>query len=325
MLHGRALAINFSDWLPFASLILFSGQDFLEKVSSKFSMDILKVGTVKEPYVNVAARFIAWILSPHCISHQSSLSDSLIKISESWSVTQHDSCIQNKKTLGYKRLKKPKSSSQDFYLRKDRDCIRLWLKEFESFDISINRSDKARFSNGIGLNQNLLFREVLFGILIGSSKYIDEHGFELLLHYAATGRMLQPGETANAVPQLVKMSSESKQGLLSLRDTINQNDAIAGSSIVFRLTDVAESLSVSLFDTEEEVQDFIGQIKLRACKYLIRCVNSLGEVCNSDDSVLMFKDLFNRLVHWKHQGQNLENPNDIDFVINSLRHKLNHS
>ena len=102
-----------------------------------------------------------------------------------------------------------------------------------------------------------------------------------------------------------------------------KRDVLAGICLVFSLTDTVESISVSLFETEESGLDFIFQVKIKAGKYLIKCIKRLSQLNIDKDGDLMLRDLCNRLGRWRHQGQEiLQLEKDIDDVINDLSQKL---
>lgn len=93
--------------------------------------------------------------------------------------------------------------------------------------------------------------------------------------------------------------------------------------LVFRLTDTVESMSDLLFESEESRLQFIFRVKLRACKYLINCIKRIIHLTIEEDGALMLVDLSNRLVKWKHQGQEVSQADkDLDAIINGLGHKL---
>ncbi|KAE8718824.1 Beta-galactosidase [Hibiscus syriacus] len=91
-----------------------------------------------------------------------------------------------------KKLKKPKvHNKREDFLKKEYDChmIEIWLDQFETIYLF--------------MLQNVLLRRILLGILIGSPGSITEDGCALLLHYAATGKILRPRETMLAGPRHV--------------------------------------------------------------------------------------------------------------------------
>ena len=78
-----------------------------------------------------------------------------------------------------------------------------------------------------------------------------------------------------------------------------------------------------MFETEESGLDFIYQVKLKAGKFLMKCIKRLSQLNIDKDGDLMLRDLCNRLGRWRHQGQEiLQLEKDIDDVINDLSQKL---
>lgn len=336
MLHSRALAINFPDWFYFASILLFSEESLPHNFHSKFKLGTAKIEQTHdmEPhsYRAAAARYIAWILSPISKSHQDLLIESLTKISESWILKC--SVSHDKETASYnKKLKKPNfHHNKDYTLKKEHDfqTTGLWLKEFQdicmgywNYTVNTTASCEAKSSRGLNFQQNQLFRRIPLGILIGCLNHIDEDGCHMLLHYAATGRILQSIENKSTKLKHVKWSSIGWEESVRWTDQCNKREALAGACLVFSLTDTVESMSVLLFETEESGFQFIFRVKLRACKYLINCIKRLIQLRIDEDGVMMLMDLSSRLVKWKHQGQK-ESPvdKDIDDIINSLTRKL---
>jgi hypothetical protein len=335
-LHCRALAINFPDWFYFASILLFSGESLPDNFHSKFKLGTARVERTHdmEPpsYRAAAARYIAWILSPISKSHQDLLVYSLTKISESWMLKC--SVSHDKESAGYnKKLKKPNfCHNKDYTLKKEHDfqTTGLWLKEFQdismwywNYTLNTNASCEAKSSCDLNFQQNQLFRRIPLGILIGCLNHIDEDGCQMLLHYAATGRILLSIEHNNTKLKHVKWSSVGWEGSVRWSDKCDKREAVAGACLVFSLTDTVESMSVLLFETEESGLQFIFRMKLRACKYLIKCIKRLIQLGIDEDGVTMLIDLSSRLVKWKHQGQQASPVDkDIDDIINSLTHKL---
>jgi hypothetical protein len=336
LLHIRALAINFPDWFCFASILLFSEERVPDNFHSKLKMGMARIvqthDTEPASYRAAAARYIAWILSPISKSHQDLLVDSLIKISESWML--NCSVSHDKEAAGYnKKLKKHNFyHDKDYTLKKEHDfrAIGLWLKEFHdicmwywNYTVNTIASCEAKSSCGRNFQQNQLFRRIPLGILIGCLNHIDEDGCQMLLHYAATGRILQSTETKSTKLKHVKWSSVGWEESVRWTDKCNKREAVAGACLVFSLTDAVESMSVSLFENEESGLQFIFRVKLRACKYLINCIKRLIQLGIDEDGVMMLMDLSTRLVKWKHQGQEVSPVDkDIDDIINSLTHKL---
>ncbi|GMY36298.1 hypothetical protein FCV25MIE_31540 [Fagus crenata] len=332
-----ALAINFPDWFYFASLLLFTEEALPENFHSKFTLGTAKIGQRHDkepPYSAAAARYIAWILSPISKSHQDLLVDSLTKISESWRLRQFGSVSHDREAAGYgKKLKKLKcNDNKNYTLTKEHDCqtIGLWLKEFQDIcmwywnkTVNTYPSCEKKPSYGLNLQQNVLFRRITLGILIGCSNNIEEEGCQTLLHFAATGRILQSIETKSTKLNNVKWSSVGLEESITWTEKCSKREAVAGACLVFSFTDTVESMSNLLFETEESGLQFILRVKLRAFKYLINCIKRIIQLIIDEDGVLMLMDLSRRLVKWRNQGKEVSQVDkDLDDVINSLNHKL---
>ncbi|TYG59763.1 hypothetical protein ES288_D07G012200v1 [Gossypium darwinii] len=330
-----ALAIDFPDWFYFASVLLFSEKTPQKNFQAKCSLSP-KVGEVhdKESLSTFAARYIAWILSPTSKTNQDFLVDFLTKISLSWGLKQFDLAMHNKEgATSKKKLKKPKvhNKMEDYAQAKEYDCqmIGIWLNETEEMyleygsNTTINGSASAD-SNAfcvLNLQQNVLLRRILLGVLIGCPSCITENGCGLLLHYVATGKILQPRETMHAGLRHIKHKSE-REDLTTWIDKCSEKDVLAGACLVFGLTDALDSISASFFETEESGIDFIYQVKVKAGKYFMKCINRLCQL-NNEKGVSTLRDVHNRLERWRHQGREiLQVQKDVDDIINYLNQKI---
>ncbi|XP_021276678.1 uncharacterized protein LOC110411017 isoform X2 [Herrania umbratica] len=330
-----ALAIDFPDWFYFASCLLFPENSLQKEFQSKCTFAAPKVGEThdKELLSISAARYISWILSPISKSNQDLLVDFLIKISESWALKQYDSVMHNKEPAACKKkCKKPKLyDKRDHYsLAKEYDCQKMgiWLNEIENVYLqyankTVNSSASADSNaSHVSLQQNVLLRRIPLGILIGCPNCITEDACALLLHYAATGKILQPRETMTTGLRHVKQKSE-RPDLTIWMDKCSKRDVLAGACLVFTLTDAVDSISASLFDTEDSELEYIYQVKVKAGKYLMKCIKRLSQLNIDKDEVLTLRDLCSRLGRWRHQGrETLQVQNEIDDVMNDLSQKL---
>ncbi|KAJ0030730.1 hypothetical protein Pint_13389 [Pistacia integerrima] len=330
-----ALAISFPDWFYFASILLFS-ERFQGNFHLKGSLGKPKIGQMQdvEAVSVAAARYIAWILNPIDKSKQELLVEILTKISGAWTPNQFSSGENHKEEAGYsKKIKKPKlnDSKEDYTVEKEYDCqsIGLWLKEFQSLYVqysmvSVNNpsSHEVKGSNGLNLKQNVLFRRIPLGILVGFPSCINEDGCELLLHYAATGRIIHLGETSGVGLKHGKGIAHELEDSVLFPAKFNKREAIAGAFLVFSLTDIIESMSTSLYETDERGVDFICQVKIKAAKYLINCIKRQIQLHIDEDGVQTLIDLSSRLMRWRHQGQVVvQVDKDLDEVINALSNK----
>lgn len=155
--------------------------------------------------------------------------------------------------------------------------IKLWLEKFQD--------GKTK--------KNVMFRRIILGVLIGCYSSINEDGFELLLHYVATG------------------STESQHGGLK--------QVVECVCVVFKLTDLAERMSDSIYESRELAVDFICEIKLRVFKYLIKCVDKLVRFQVDKSNGFLFKDLHRRMLVWRHLGKDVFNGyKDLDNTIRMI-------
>ena len=327
--------MNFPDWFFFASVLLFSEKSFQDNFYSKCGIGVPRTEKRHdvEPlcFSSAAARYIAWILSPADKSHQDLLVDWLTKLSGSWTLKQFGSDTYNKEIADYrKKLKKPKFPvyKGDYNLPKEYnyETIVLWLKEFQnSFTKNQYKTVGSlafcehNLSYSLRFQHSVLFRRIPLGILIGCPYYLDESGCEMLLHYSATGTIPLLRETHSGALKHLKLDSEGQKDSIMWTEEYTKEEAAAGASLVFRLTDVVVSMAASLFETDESGLEFICQVKVKAGRYLIKCIKKLLQFNDG----IMLMDLFNRLVQWRNQGQEVfQGCTDLDDVINGLGLKL---
>lgn len=317
-----ALAIYFPEWFYFASFLLFSGcgNNLQESLQSKCTLVKLEVGEMndKKSLSTAAARYIAWILSPNSKSNQDSLVEYLTKISESWTQELFGSGTHNEEA-GHSKKKRKKLKIHDRgeihapTKEYGSEKVRTWLREIQNmYEQCTDRStySEAKASHVLNLQQNVLLRRILLGILVAFPGYITEDGCELLMHFAATGRILQPIKT---------MTAGRRNDSSTCSDEFGKREASAGVCLVFSLTDIVERISASFSATEENALDFVYQVKLKCGKYLIKCVERLIELNIQEDGVLMLQDLVRRLARWRHQAKEvLLFQTDIDDVTNVL-------
>ncbi|KAK6944823.1 hypothetical protein RJ641_025925 [Dillenia turbinata] len=318
-----ALTMNFQDWLLFACGLLFSGKSSEDKLHLQCTFGATRTEQVYDVQrlcltaATAAARYISWFLSPINEAFQHILYDCFTKLSASWKIGLDH---WQKETTGYtKKLKKPKFHGKDHSVLQHFDCkdITLWLREFR--EISTKYWNEFGKSSEIGvatpsqanLEQNMLFRRIPLGIMIGSPNCLDEDGYELLLHFAATG-MIKSRHAQSFKSRHIKQNS----------DVCSRSEAVAGARIVFGLTDAVERLSASMFGTEQDAEDFLCQMKIKAVNYLIKCTRVLlvcgDDVCG-EDVVLTLADLHLKLVKWRMQGQeNFQGHKDLDEVVDAL-------
>ncbi|MFS7991296.1 hypothetical protein Hanom_Chr12g01069131 [Helianthus anomalus] len=226
-----------------------------------------------------AARYIAWILDPIDESVCSLLSGKLEKLSRA---------LFNKQSVCQGQT------------------IRLWLEELEDAKI-------------IDIKNNVMFRRVILGMLIGCSDAITEDRYNLLLRYVATGKLLRSTESQHAGSKHKRRNHESHEPI----DKCSQKELVTGACIVFSLTDIAEKISDSLFEAREIAVDFICKVKLKAVGYLLKCVKRLLEFEIAENDDILVKDLHRRMLRWRHQGKDVfHGCKDLDDTINVIASKL---
>ena len=324
--------MNFPDWFFFASVLLFSEKSFEDDFYSKCG--VAAPGTEKkhdiEPlcFSSAAAKYIAWILSPADESHQDLLVDWLAKLSGSWPLEQFGSDTYNKEIDDYsKKLKKHRfpvyKGESNLSKEYNYKTIGLWLKEFQN--IYLKNQNKTASSSAfcepilsysLRFRHSVLFRRIPLGILIGCPYHLDEFACEMLLHYSATGTI--PRYTGTW--KHLKLDSEGYNDSVVQTEEYTKEEAAAGASLVFRLTDLVVSMAATLFETEESGLEFIFQVKVKTCRYLIKCIKKLLPFNDG----IMLMDLFNRLLQWRsNQGQEVfQGCTDLDDVTNELRLQL---
>lgn len=288
-----ALAINFPDWFYFASAMLFSGGSSLENIHHRYASQVgerKQTCDVEGLYV-AAATYIAWILNPASGSIQESLTKSLIRVSE---MSQRSESITGKR-------KEPASSTVE-------DMVR-------EFHNKINNSFSVTSSSS-SLQNNLLVRRVVVGVLIGSLYTVTDEEYELVLHYAATGKMLAIKKLR--INRFKQAKGSSKTSML-MSNEITKEDAVEGARLLFNLTDTLESMCVSSFEAEEDAHEFINQFKLRSSKYLVKCIDRMIQLHCQEDGDLLLNDINIRLEQWSIKGP--EDPQlkeDLDTIAAKL-------
>ncbi|XP_052199505.1 uncharacterized protein LOC127806323 [Diospyros lotus] len=334
-----ALAMNFPNWFFYALMLLLCEKSFHDNCPSKGAAEAAETKRphyVELPCSTAAARYIAWILNPLNESQQELLVECLSKLSESWALKKRADTYYKETAYYRTKLEESKFHNCDGNTAQlqEYDCetVQLWLQEFHSLYInywiktlSSSTACEAKACQGIGLPQNMMFRRIPLGFLIGSSNGISEDGCQLLLHYAATGKLLKLMETGAPGLKHGNWNTLGQDDSMTWFEKCSATEVVNGASLVFRLTDVVESMASSLFATEESELDFICRLKLRAGKYLFNCLKKLLQhtILVEDDGLLMLRDLSSRLVRWRHQGQDVfQDSRDLNDILDALNHKL---
>ncbi|KAK4368696.1 hypothetical protein RND71_012488 [Anisodus tanguticus] len=242
-----ATTITFPSWFIFASILLFSRKSLWDKYCSTCingAGNLNNSQDVKAPFLATAEKFIAWSLNPTGGSHLELLVDYLTKISKSWTIKKFVSdegnettLCRNKEVRGFMSFKKESVNILDSNCQ----ALAFWLIEFQN--MYIGHSNKVNESS-------TPYEERIPGVSV--QKNIG-----------------QPG-TKNR-----KTNHERQKDLIAWAETYTRKEATAGARIVFDITDVAESMSASMFETEECGLNFVCDMKLKVGKYLFKCVKRL--------------------------------------------------
>ncbi|CAN4084769.1 unnamed protein product [Withania somnifera] len=324
-----ATTITFPSWFVFASVLLFSEKSLGDKYCSTFihgAANLNNAHDVKAPFLATAATFIAWSLNPTGGSKLELLVNYLTKFSNLWTIKKFGSDEGNETTLcRNKEVRGSLSFKKEMVniLDSNWQALVFWLKEFQ--DMYIGHSNKVNESfapdeeqtPGVSVQKNMLFRRIPIGILVGRLNHMSDAECELLLHYGATGTLVQftggqPG-TKNR-----KSNYERQKGLIAWAETYTGKEATEAVRIVFDITDVTESISASMFETDECRLDFVCDMKLKVGRYLVKCVKRLLQLTLEKNLQLSMKDLYDRMLRWKHQGGNVfQNYRELDEIIDA--------
>lgn len=227
---------------------------------------------------------------------------------------------RNKEVRGFLSFKKEMVNTLDSNCQ----SLAFWLKEFQ--DMYIGHSSKLSESfapdeeqaPSVSFQKNTLFRRITIGILFASLNHISDTECELLLHYGATGTFVHftGGQLGT---QNRNSNHERQKGLIAWAETYTGKEATAGARIVFDITNVAESISVSMFETEECGFNFVCDVKLKVGRYLVKCVKRLLQLTLEKNNIkLNVKDLYDRMLRWKHQGRDIfQNHKEFDEIIDA--------
>ncbi|KAK6147717.1 hypothetical protein DH2020_018629 [Rehmannia glutinosa] len=311
----RAVVMNFPGWFFFASMLLFSNNSPPDSLYSKSIRGSVKPCLMHEQEVTCPAKFIAWILNPMSESNQHLAVDYLVKVSDLWTLKGSSSDKYNEVTRVRKESRRLKLHDKDGVTSHELDsfAVALWLTEFEEMYIKLFGT-KMGFSTsntkGFGMYHNLLFRRIPLGILLVCPNRLNSAGCSLLLHYAATGKFL---DIKNSGMSQKRWKYDTQVKWIEL---YTKAEAIAGCKTVFDITDIAESISYSTFETEEEGLNFVCRLKLQTCDYLLNCIKRLHQI---KLDLQMQRDLFTRIIRWRHQGKDVfQNKKDLDCVCDTL-------
>lgn len=298
--------MNFPDWFYFSCVLLFSnkspGDNFFS--TFKFGAALTHHTEEAESLCSAAARYITWILNPIGISHQDTVAQNLAKMAGNFTSKQYGLA----ENTNSKKLKRQKLHNDVHGKEYDCQIIRLWINDFQDMyskhiHNTVNSSVEVKTAPNAKIRQALLFRRISLGILIGFYENVNEEGWELLLHYAATGMILQSTDTKETGLQHKNRKSQWMDGSIAWTENIDKKEVEKGACLVFYLTDIVENMSVTLIDSEENESDLICQVKSKSSKYLLKCVHKLLNSNICEDYTLMLLDLRNRLTRWSNQGK----------------------
>ncbi|CAA7061036.1 unnamed protein product [Microthlaspi erraticum] len=311
-----ALAINFPDWFYFASAMLFSEGNSLEHIHRTNTSQVAgsRQGSDVEGISIAAATYLAWILYPVSGAIQESLTKSLISVSEICTRKSCGSEANRSETITGKR-KKPDRLKVNVSSTVE-DLVREFHKNITS-SVSYELDSQKKLPSFIsGLQNNLLVRRVVVGVLIGSPYSVADEQYEVVLHYAATGNILTIKKRRTS--GFIQAKGTSKVSAL-LSNEITKEEAVEGTRLVFNLTDTLESMCVSSFEAEEDAEEFINRFKLKSSKYLVKCIDRLIQLHCEEDGDSILSDLNTRLLQWTLKGR--EDPQfneDLDNIAAKL-------
>ncbi|CAN8254136.1 unnamed protein product [Cochlearia groenlandica] len=298
-----ALAINFPEWFYFASAMLFSEGKSLEDIHHKYTLqmaDCRQACDVEGLSVG-SATYIAWILNPVSRTIQESLRKSLIRVSETCARKSCGPEAHGSETVTGKRKNPDRLGSGKL---KASSIVEDLVREFHDKTTNLLSSEleyrKMHPSFSSALQSCLLARRVLVGLLIGCPYLLTDEEYEVVMHYAATGKIL-PIKKSRIIGSKQAKGCHKLSTLLA--NEITKEEAVEGTRLVFNLTDTLESMCVSSFEAEEDAQEFINQFKLRSRKYLVKCIDRLIQIHCEEDGDTILNDLNIRLLQWRIEGR----------------------
>lgn len=317
--------MNFPCWFSFASMMIFCNTDNISLCSESISR-YLKPCVPHDPEVTSpaeAVKFIAWFLYPMSESTQRLTADYLLKLSDLWlkKCSSINKC--HEVTNVDKEAKKPKSCVKNEIASYELDtcAVSLWLKEYRDTYVKLLREEvgvSTSNTKGFGIHQNLLLRRIPLGILLLHHRHLSTEGCSLILHYCATGTVQDFSVTQNPRQGRKRWKHDTLRSSLSSIQQCTKAEAIAGCKTVFDITDVADSISHSMFNDEEGL-NFVCQVKMKTCNYLLQCVKRLLEIKLDEDGIRMRRDLRTRIIRWRHQRKHVFQDNkDLDCVCGAL-------
>ncbi|KAL6534975.1 hypothetical protein OROHE_013029 [Orobanche hederae] len=315
-----ATVMNFPGWFFFASMLLFSNNNPKDEPC-----------LMRESEATYPAKFISWILNPMAMSqsNQCLAVDCLVKVSGSWAMkcsssNKHNNEVTRNHKESRRRLKL-RHEDGGTTCNLDYQAVLIWLKEFQDIYVKISRTKigfSIPYSKGLGIGQDLLFRRIPLGILLMCPHHLNAPGCSLILHYAATGTIQKSSNMQYSITSQKRGNYDFEGDSLMWIELYTKADATAGCKTVFDLTDIAMSISHSMFGTEEEGLEFVCRLKSKTCDYLLKCVERLLRINLDGDAAQIETDLLTRIIRWRHQGNNVcRNNEDLDRLCDALKGK----
>ncbi|KAL5986324.1 hypothetical protein ACLOJK_014657 [Asimina triloba] len=305
-----AMLMDFPAWFYFAAMLLFPGEelrDILPPAFTKTSFDVDE--TYGSELRFAAAKFLSWILNPIHETKHDRLFHCLTEISASWTLKKKEVDTHQPLSCGNAPHSNTASIKKNFKKLKNNDSdtneprleLELWLKDFDRCCIKYH---EGRSTNLTSVCSDSLFRKIPLGILIGYSRYLDDKAHELLLHYAATGAVLQSGEINNSRKNHPKQRLKGFDCGEVAGGSDERQGAAAGACLVFYLFDIIEDMLVSTLEREDGLCDFVCNMRGKVSGYLFRCIKRLVvlDENKSRGSRVMLTDLRRRLEQWRQQG-----------------------
>ncbi|XP_010925441.1 uncharacterized protein [Elaeis guineensis] len=318
------MLMDFPAWFYFATALIFHGNDSQDYISRVICSEV-KTETVNNEELHQAATlYLSWILCPIEEAQRSMLFDQIYELSRSWTIKNKETCSYEQQSCSDIHYKSKLNCTKKLRIPKPNDCdklhvtaqedrastIRVWLQKFDCCCVnyctrttSCHMPTEAKSKQDTRMYPNLLCAKIPLGIFITNPSYINEKECELLLHYAASGEIEQVKEMQRKAKGCVGHDEFIPWSAGDVR-----NWALNGACLIFNLLDLIEDMSVMLFDCEDTRVEFLHQVKVKASRYLLKCVKLLYECeCHKfyngaigvRDNML---DLYRRLVKWRQQG-----------------------
>ncbi|XP_020583620.1 uncharacterized protein LOC110026811 [Phalaenopsis equestris] len=321
-----SMLMKFPTWFYFASVLIFYHNDIQASyISEVISNEINLFSSYDRDLIEAAIIYLSFVLCPVVNGHGDRLAEHFLKLSRSWSVKsraipsyeQRSSLTTHSNTkvsLSLRRKLRINKSQDDKHAPTTQICsfsaLSSWLRDFDDVCIESWTKPFLRYTSVDSKGQEnttksskKLFNKIPLGIFILYPTILSDRGCELLLYYATTGEILQHKENQT-------VTSDCHEHEITLcYGSDGRKWASEGVCLVFSYFDIVEEISVMLFDCEATRLDFICHQKGKVCKYLLRCVKILLNLCIQQLVEVRGRvgllDLFRRLFQWKQQGREI--------------------